>query len=572
MTGLPGMVNKDGIRKWHDVSFRGYNHQLGALDGELWDMENLTSDYAPLLAPRRPRYKIAALAKPNGFYARCVSSPPVGEEDTAGKNALAGLYWADGTDFYAGGVRKGDVADGRKRFASLGDYIIILPDKAYYNTRDGVFGDLEASVTARCSIRDGSYAEEDAEANTIWSEGMDWAAFFKVGDAVTVSGTDYAESPVIIREIEGNELRFYENTFSEKKSGEMTVARTVPDMDFICENENRLWGCKGGTIYASKLGDPFNWNVFDGLSTDSYAVDVGSGGDFTGCCSFLGYPCFFKEDHIYKVYGEKVSAFQVMGSADLGVERGSGGSLGIAGEILFYLSRAGVAAYSGGIPQSIAAPFGIERYRDAVGGSDGIKYYVSMRRCSPSLAGDGGGREDSGTWSLFVFDTRTSLWHREDGREIVGFGWNGELYFLDADGTLWLNGNTRTVPEGAESEGVVESMAEFGDFTDYAGAYPERGANRKGTGKLQVRLELEAGASVTLSMLFDSGGGYETPPSGKTDGWMTVATLTNSARIKRSYYLPIIPRRSDHYRIRITGSGDWKLYSLAREEYSGSEL
>ena len=85
-------------------------------------------------------------------------------------------------------------------------------------------------------------------------------------------------------------------------------------------------GCgaaKGDTVYASKLGDPFNWNVFDGLSTDSYAVDVGSAGDFTACCSYLGYPCMFKEEHIYKVYGDKPSNFQVMGSASWGWKRGA---------------------------------------------------------------------------------------------------------------------------------------------------------------------------------------------------------------------------------------------------------
>ena len=29
----------------------------------------------------------------------------------------------------------------------------------------------------------------------------------------------------------------------------VTLARTVPSMDFICVNENRMWGCKGDTIY-----------------------------------------------------------------------------------------------------------------------------------------------------------------------------------------------------------------------------------------------------------------------------------------------------------------------------------
>ena len=42
--------------------------------------------------------------------------------------------------------------------------------------------------------------------------------------------------------------------------------------------------------------------------------------------------------------------------------------------------------------------------------------------------------------------------------------------------------------------------------------------------------------------------------------------------MKRSFYLPIIPRRSDHFRIRFSGTGGWRLYSLVRESYSGSEL
>lgn len=525
--GLPGMAYADGIKKKKQTEFGGYNHNLHAQDGELWDMQNLTSDLYPLLSPRRPRYLIRTLEKPNGFYAK------------------DGLYWVDGTGFYADGVLTGTVTDGRKRFTAIGAYIIILPDKAWYNKLTGEFGSLEAGWSGSAKIQDGTYVEEEAKANTIYSAGVAWADTFREGDAVTISGcTTHPENnlTIIIREIDGDYLRFYENSFVIAEGGDteaLTLKRAVPDMDFICENENRLWGCKGDTIYSSKLGDPFNWNVFDGVATDSFAVDVGSAGDFTGCCSYLGYPCFFKEENIYKVYGNKPSNFQVMGSASLGVEEGSHGSLAIAGEVLFFLTRAGVVAYSGGIPQNVAAAFGTERYRNAVAGSNGTKYYISMQATD-------------GSWTLFVFDTRTNLWHKEDALEAVGFGWNTELYFLDAEGNLWLDGNTRTVPEGAEPESTVESIAEFGDFV-------ENDPNKKGTAKIQVRMELDAGASVTISMQFDSDG-----------VWREVKTLT--ATVKRSFYLPIIPRRSDHFRIRFQGVGGWRLYSLVRENYSGSEL
>lgn len=522
---LPSMVYGDGIRKQQTVRFGGYDHNRGGGDGTIWDMENMTSDYYPLLSSRAPRYLVRTLTSPGGLFAH------------------DGLFWIDGDGFYADGIRKGTVTAGEKVMAALGPSVIIFPDKLYYNTETDVFGSLEAEVSADVTIENGTYAGEDAAANTITGD-VAWTDYFAVGDAVTISGAQNHPAnnkTSIIREIEGKELRFYENVFEIDDGGDsetLTLKREVPDMDFICSNENRLWGCKGDTIYASKLGDATNFNVFDGVATDSYAVDVGSAGDFTACVSYLGYPIFFKEDGIYKVYGSKPSNFQVMGSATLGVETGSHKSLAVAGEILFYLSRAGIVSYSGGIPQIISRAFGTERYRNAVGGSDGVKYYVSL-----------GGAD--GAQTLFVYDTRYNLWHKEDALRASGFAWSDELYFVDADtGEMWMNGNPRTIPDGAAKEGEIESIVEFGDFV-------ESDPNRKGTSKLQLRGELEG--TLKIEMQFDSDG-----------VWRPVSTLTASA--KRSWYLPIIPRRSDHFRIRLKGTGAWNLFSLVRENYSGSEI
>ncbi len=524
---LPEMIYADGIRKFTQTKFKGYNHNAYAGDGEIYDMKNMSSDFYPLLAPRKQRYLYKTLSTPNGLY------------------ASDGLYWVNGTGFYADGVKRGTVQNNLKQFVSIGAYIIILPDLCYYNKLTQEFGTLAARWTGSAKLQSGTFAGEEAVGNTIFAEGADWATIFRVGDAVTITGAKVHpenNKTIVIREIEGDYLRFYENSFVTEKNGDaenLGLTRDIPDVQYMCENENRLWACKGDTIYASKLGDPFNWNVFDGLSTDSYAVNVGSAGDFTGCYSYLGYPCFFKEEHVYKVYGDKPSNFQVMGSASMGVETGSHASFAIAGEVLFYLSRTGVVAYTGGIPQSISAPFGTVRYKNAVGGSDGIKYYVSMQ-------------DMSGDWTLFVYDTRSNMWHKEDALHVIGFGWNGDLYFLDASGKLWVNGNARTVPETAAVELPVESMVEFGDFT-------EDDPNKKGTSKLQMRIELEADARVTVSMQFD------------TDGqWRDVTTLTTTK--KRSFYLPIIPRRSDHYKLRLVGKGEYRLYSLTRENYIGSEL
>lgn len=533
MTGLPEMVKADGITGRKQVKFGGYNHTAGADNGDLWDMENLTSDYYPLLSPRDKRLTYTTLTKPNGFIAH------------------DGLYWVDGTGFYADGTLKGSVTDTKKTFTSLGAYIIILPDKKYYNRLTGDFGSLEASWSGSAKLQDGTYVGESAEANTIYASGASWSSKFKEGDGVTISGCTTHTSnnkTAIIREIDGDYMRFYENCFEIDSGGDsetIQIKRTVPDMDFICENENRLWGCKNDTIYASKLGDIFNWNVYDGISTDSFTVDVGSAGDFTAAASYLGYPCFFKEEHVYKVYGDKPSNFQVMGSASLGVEKGSDKSLAIAGEVMFYLSRAGIVAWSGGIPQDIAGAFGMERFKNAVGGSDGVKYYVSM--------------EGSDGYELFVYDTRVKLWHREDNTQVIGWGWNENLYYLDSTGKLKICGKTRNVPSTAIAETSVSWMAEWADFYEYTtySSTSTATAEKKVISKLLIRLELDEGASLKIDIQFDSSG-----------TWETVKTLT--AEKKRSYYLPIIPRRCDHFRIRMTGTDGCRLYSLVREVYTGS--
>lgn len=616
---LPKMKYSSRIGKTVQDSFAGYRHTMDAGDGEIWDMQNLSSRYAPLMTTRLPRKTTARLNKPNGLY------------------AMEKLAWVDGGTFYYDGVAEGVVSDGRKRFASLGSRIIILPDMCYYDVASGEFGTLGKAVTLQSArLKDGFYAGEFAEANTLYSSEVNFNDYFNTGDAVALSGLSNEENnkTPIIREIseDGHELRFYENVFtlgeantrvtevdSEPMQAQLTgtrymaasvgaggklaftldqetaisasaegaaaavgkyfyqltdsavkgvetnvyykvteasftgnylemtleatrsmaynaetnvtVEREIPEMDYMCANENRLWGCKGDTVYASKPGDPFNWNVFDGIASDSYAVDAGSPGDFTGCVSYAGYPVFFKEHHIYKMYGTMPSNFELVASATMGIDTGSGDSPAIAGETLFYLSPQGVTAYAGAVPTLLHDAFGTDSYKNAVGGSDGVKYYISMQGIS-------GPR-------LFVYDTQKGMWHREDNIEAVGFARTEDgTYILAADGRLMQI-------DAGEGE-TVDWWAEFGDFT-------ENEPNRKGVSRIQLRFELAKGARFKVEMNFDS-----------QKRWDTVMQLVGE-REKQSFIIPIVPRRADHWRLRLSGSGECTVYSIAREFYKGSD-
>ncbi len=529
MKALPDMKYSGSIQSSTQRAFGGLNHRSSAADGEIYDMENMTSDEYPLVTPRAPRYVIEKIDKPNGIY------------------SLDGLLLVAGETVYYKNKEIGTVSDGKKTICALGSKIVILPDKVYYDTADGNFAEIEKTWKGQPVFQGGSYGGQTAVANTIYQKDTNWSDFFKVGDAVAISGaTKHPENnkTVIVREIDGSSLRFYENTFTitngltkYSEETEITISRTMPDLDFICENDNRLWGCKGDTVYASKLGDLTNWNVFDGIASDSYAVDVGTPGDFTGCFTYLGYPCFFKDDVIYKVYGDKPSNFQLIRSASLGVSEGNEKSLAVAGEILFYMSRTGIVAYSGSTPQDVFLPFGDEKYNNCVAGSDGKKYYVSMQKRNSE-------------YILAVFDTSFNTWHIEDDVNAVGFAWYNGLYILSDDGTLRLVGNAPEVPDGAEKEKSVSSSVTFAPFTYGT-------SRKKGVSKIGISCELEKNAEIRVEIEYDSSG-----------EWQTVSKLDTPER--RSFYLPVIPHRCDHYRLKLSGKGKWRLFSLTKEYYYGS--
>lgn len=544
---LSGIRYADGIRDGVQTAFGGLNHNYAAGDGELYDMTNLTGDFFPLLATRQKRRKTGTLSDPGGIFSHDK------------------LAWTDGTKFYFNGTEKGAVTQGAKTFVAIGAYLVILPDKKYYDTLTDSFGSMESKWSgASLTFTNGTLYDEAATANCIQGA-VDWRNYFRPGDAVTISGcTTHPENnkTPIIREIlwdannQVGSMNFYENVFTldaddtpYTESGTLKIERTVPDLIYACENENRLWGSDGQRIYASKLGDIFNWNVFDGLDTDSWcwpADEAGIVGGITACVSFLGYPVFFKQDKIFKVYGNRPDNFQAMGGAATGVMAGSGRSLAIAGETLYYLSTAGFMAYGGGLPRPIGQAFGLERQKNAVAGSDGLKYYVSFQ-------------DAANAWHMCVYDPTLNAWYKEDGTQAVGFAQHeGNLYLLSAAGDILVTGTILGTPGTAEAD--FQWSAEFGDFTERSRKSPETGANKKGVSKIQIRLELDTGASCTVYLRFDS-----------TGNWIQ-AGETITATQKRSFYLPIVPHRADHYRMKITGSGGCRIYSIGREFYSGSEL
>lgn len=361
---------------------------------------------------------------------------------------------------------------------------------------------------------------------------------FSIGDAVDLSGCvtlSGNNGSHIIRGISGRTLTFDRDAFGQTgaESGAVRLERTVPNLTCICECDNRIWGAEGTTIYASALGDPKNFYVYDGLATDSYAVAVGTEGDFTACCAYSSTVLFWKENCLHKILGSYPAQYELYTYHVPGVQEGSEKSLCLINETIFYKGRDGIYAYSGGIPDNIGECFGPRRFSRAVGGSDGRRYYLSM------LTGNG-------AWELYVFDTAKGIWLREDETHATDFAYlDGTLYYLDG-----RNGKVIRTGQDREEEGRIEWALTFCRFN-------ETTLGRKGYSRLYLRVELEAGAWLKA----------EVSPDGAP---FRQVYLTHNEHA-RTMQIPILPTRCDSFLVRLSGKGECKIKSIVREFAVGSE-
>lgn len=571
----PTLYTKESSRQMVDI-FKGYNHNLRVADGEFFDMKNMTSDYYPVLSPRGKRGFYASPASPTGMIAK------------------DNLCYVDGTEFVMNEYRIDmGLSDEPKQLISMGAYVIILPDKKYINTANiGDRGNIEAAFTTNttasfklCKLDGGEYGDypasdtEPAGVNmALWvdtssephalkqyseSAGM-WVTIattyikishpnigkaFEQFDGIKISGLEETgaaslNGAAVVWE-KGDDYIVVVGILDEVTDVEtpFTISRKMPNMDFVVECNNRLWGCRYGTsvdgnivneIYASKLGDFKNWNCFMQMSTDSWVGSVGTDGQFTGAITHLGYPVFFKENALHKVYISGTGAHGIQDTACRGVQKGCEKSLAIVNETLFYKARSGIVAYDGSLPTEASYALGNEAYSEAVGGSIGNKYYVSMKDVDEK-------------WHLFVYDMGKGMWHKEDNLHAESFcACRGELYAISGGQIVTMLGS------GVQDNDVVEWMAETGEIGISS-------PDMKYISRLTVRLMLEAEATCTFYAKYDF-----------NDEWEYMFTLTGSNL--RSNSIPIRPKRCDHMKLRIEGKGVGKIYSFTKTIEQGSEL
>ena len=601
---LPYLNEIETSRSIVDV-FLGYNHNLRTRENEFYDMKNLTSSHYPVLSPRTKRGTYLTATNPQGMIAKDALCYVDGSKFVINEKPV---------DLNLSPYEKVDLV-------SMGAYVIIITrdadgktvDKKYFNTLDhSDFGNIEATHTVpegvavsfdMCKVDGTVYtgttkspdAPSDPENMQLWIDtsstphalkqysntNKTWvqipttyikisapniASAFKQYDAVKISG--FPSENEQLKELEGVTFPLWEVHHDEGNDeraegtedyvviiglldeavsydASLKLERLMPEMDFIIESENRLWGCHYGVaangqvvneLYACKLGDFKNWNCFMGISTDSYVASCGTDGHFTGAITHLGYPLFFKENCMHKVYGNYPANYQVQTTACRGVQKGCSKSLAIVNEVLYYKSRNGVCAYDGSLPAEISAAFGEVAYSDAVACGHGNKYYISMKDAAEQ-------------YHLFVYDVPKSLWHREDNTAVKAFcSCRNELYYIPKDSndikTIFGSGTVDAPP--------VSWMAE-------SGVIGTSSPDRKYISRLNIRMSLDIGTKINFYAQYDSCG-----------AWELIGTMIGTSL--RSFTVPIRPKRCDHFRIRIEGEGDAKIYSITKTIEQGSDI
>lgn len=569
-------------------TFQGYNHGLKINAGEFYDMRNLTSSYLPVLSPRHKRAEFNVGGDVHALYS---------------KDKL--LYVQGGALYYGG-----DKIDGFpylypqyndvRRMVSMGAYVVIFPDKVYLNTADlSDYGSIEAHFATEegtnvdytlCMLTGENYenystgttAPEEAENGSLWLDTSDsphvlkkysetdsmWVSLattyvkitspnigksFKEHDCATISGSVVEDfnTDMIIWGC-GDDYIIVAGIIDEAttQNTAFAVDRTCPDMDFVCQGENRIWGCNSelNEIYCCKLGDFKNWRCYMGLSSDSYAVTVGSDGDFTGAIRYGYYTLFFKENCIHKVYGTN-PPFEVSTNYVRGVQNGSDKSLCVVNETLFYKSPTGICAYEGGSPVTISDNFGTLYYDKAVGGSFRDKYYISMH--------NGGKR------TLFVYDLNRNMWHKEDDIEILEMANNSSNLYMtvktDEENTLVIADSEQAYGTftGSLAGWRVEDAIEWEAVTGLIGLdVPEQ----KYFNRLICRLEISEGSTVNVFVEYNS-----------TGEWKHLKSITSQKTYGTAFPISV-DNRCDHFRLKLIGTGDVKIYSITFNLETGSEM
>lgn len=525
---LPFIESRSKIKYQDITAFAGINTSEATSENEFHDLKNVSLDDFPVLKLR------PALGE-------FLNNPP----DI--RRSAYGISVDGNGSVFSGAQKIGDIPqkNGQFTMVKMGAYLVFFPSKVCINLsiKPHVILPLEKAYSQFAPI-----AFQSPFAGSVFtkiiSPGIN--QYFNRYDAIEISGCQNPNynSVKTISEVGDNFIvvtGVLNGDFTQQSG--LVFARKVPDMDFVCEADNRLWGCSSAKheIYASKLGDPFNWRSFEGISTDSFAATLGSSNVFTGCVKYLRHVLFFNKDRIFKVYGDRPSNFQVIESPHPGVDDNAFESISIIRDTLYYKGFDGIYSYDGSYPELISEK--VEGFSNSLKGHavksatlDGNYYLFSGGRCLIYYP-------QRGAWSFSDYgDIDIYSAFADTGVNSIDLLTNKGKALLRSPSAGQSGENVNSIPW------VIESV--WMGKEDLGAKY---------ISKLLIGVQLGKDSYVDIFVRHDGEPIW--------DKICTVASTRDEVR-----YIPIVPQRHRKFAFRLEGKGFFKLTGIRKSIEGGSDI
>ena len=519
------------------LNFGGLDTRAKAEPNTLSQCLNMSSACYPALSPRLPRKKIFSST---GITA--IVTPEYNDEKIT---TFTGIK--DNKFFYKGTEIDGVLSVGSKSIADFNGKICIFPDKMYYdylpNPDTGQVSTKLESMEKSLSVSGvkfySSYDSISGDYTAYISKSNGGFDCFCEGDSIIIEGCsksanntckiqgkkDFASNTSIVSAIvktvsaDKLELLLYNKTGEKAlfenttESGSITIKVSIPDMDYICVHNNRLWGTakNGEFIYASKLGDCMNFNSFQGLADDSWYSMIGTPGNFTGICSYRTSIVAFKRHCIHHIYGDSPQNFSIPKQTETGCIDGR--SIAELEGVLYFLSSNGYMAYAGGEPYCISYQL-TAKFGSAVSVSDG-RHYISAAY------------DKNGSASVLVYDPKYNLWHQYDYTPFIGFiNYFGSVY-----------GATATDIYELDSEGEIIEWS----FTTQRLTYNTM--DYKGLNCIWIRLDAQPNTVIKIFVSRD-------------DNEFELCSVLSPQEKLSSARIPVRFGYCDNFKLKISGTGN----------------
>ena len=324
-------------------------------------------------------------------------------------------------------------------------------------------------------------------------------------------------------------------TVQEKKY----VANDIK-FDYIIECQNRLWACYYGKkdgklineIFCTAWGTFNEWNYYESPGAASFTASIGTPGPFTGATVVNQNPVFFKEDYVHKVYVSSAGDHQVVTLNCLGLQEGSSKSLAHVNGYIIYKTRNDFVVFDGSNTTPISLNLGDTNFKNVIAGASGNKYVMY---CENSGSGK----------NCFTYDTTLGIWHKED----VPSGQMKAMVLRAGKLCMVVNNTSSFSVYEHDSSNNMQSV----NFMFETGEIGFNTPDKKYISRIDLCVSLSAGTHMQVFMQYDS-----------EEMWIPAGSFLGTKAIPKLTSLPILPRRCNHFKLRLNGNGAFNLYSITK--------